>query len=145
MRKKEKRAQIINNIQELNLEIDYDKLAESIRKAQNKADAQSAKKSTSKFRSMAMSFFNGATYATVYIFSGLCIYNIWSKSYTKQSAPLIGCIILTIILSFVGIYAFMCQQESFQDKDNDIREIFNTNISLLALIIAVIALFKEVG
>ena len=37
MAKKKDKPQVINNIQELNLEIDYDKLAEAIVKAQNKA------------------------------------------------------------------------------------------------------------
>ena len=35
MAKKKDKPQVINNIQELNLEIDYDKLAEAIVKAQN--------------------------------------------------------------------------------------------------------------
>ena len=54
-------------------------------------------------------------------------------------------IILTAILTFIGIYAFLCQQESFQDKDSDAREHFNINVSLIALIVAIVALFKEVG
>ena len=36
MAKKKEKSQVINNIQELNLEIDYDKLAEAIVKAQEK-------------------------------------------------------------------------------------------------------------
>ena len=36
MAKKKDKPQVINNIQELNLEIDYDKLAEAIVKAQQK-------------------------------------------------------------------------------------------------------------
>ena len=35
MAKKKEKQQVINNIQELNLEIDYDKLADAIVKAQN--------------------------------------------------------------------------------------------------------------
>ena len=37
MSKKKDIKQVINNIRELNLEIDYDKLAEAIVKAQNKS------------------------------------------------------------------------------------------------------------
>ena len=37
MAKKKDKPQIINNIQELNLEIDYEKLAEAIVKAQNQS------------------------------------------------------------------------------------------------------------
>ena len=38
MAKKKDKPQVINNIQELNLEIDYDKLAEAIVKAQEKSE-----------------------------------------------------------------------------------------------------------
>ena len=38
MAKKKDKPQVINNIQELNLEIDYDKLAEAIVRAQNKSE-----------------------------------------------------------------------------------------------------------
>ena len=41
MAKKKEKKQTINNIQELNLEIDYDKLAEAIRKANDKAKEES--------------------------------------------------------------------------------------------------------
>lgn len=124
-------------------EIDYDKLAEAIVKAQN--DVKKPKKNTSKLRSTAMTFFNGVVYSVVYSLAALCIYATWTESYAKQSASLIGCVILTIILAFIGIYALLCQQESFQDKDSDAREHFNINVSLIALIVAIVALFKEVG
>lgn len=137
MRKHRRNITIVNN------EIDYDKLAEAIVNAQSRT--KETKKSTSKFRSAAMSFFNGAIYSIAYVLSGLSIYVIWAESYAKQSASLVGCIILTVILAFIGIYAFLCQQESFQDKDSDAREHFNINISLIALIVAIIALFKGVG
>ena len=38
MAKKKDKPQVVNNIQELNLEIDYDKLAESIVKAQERSE-----------------------------------------------------------------------------------------------------------
>ena len=40
MAKKKDKPQVINNIQELNLEIDYDKLAEAIVKAQEKSEEE---------------------------------------------------------------------------------------------------------
>ena len=40
--KKKDKPRIINNIQELNIEIDYDKLADAIVKAQNIANMQNA-------------------------------------------------------------------------------------------------------
>ena len=137
MKKCKRKTTIIKN------EIDYEKLANAMVQAQN--DANKPKKNTSKLRSAAMAFFNGAIYSVVYVLAMLSIYAIWTESYAKQNASLAGCIILTIILGVIGIYAFLCQQESFQDKDVDAREHFNSNVSLIALIVAIIALFKEVG
>ena len=137
MRKSRRNLTIINN------EIDYDKLAESIIKAQN--HAKENKRTTSKFRSAAMGLLNGTVYATVYIIAFYSIYVVWTESFSKQNASLVGCIILTFFLVFIGIYAFLCQQESRQDKDNDVREHFNINISLVALIVAIVALFNGVG
>ena len=47
MANKEDKPQVINNIQELNLEIDYDKLAEAIVKAKQIEDENAAKKKVS--------------------------------------------------------------------------------------------------
>ena len=44
MAKKKDKSQIINNIQELNLEIDYDKLAQAIVKAKQIEEENAAKK-----------------------------------------------------------------------------------------------------
>lgn len=137
MRKRKKHITIIKN------EIDYNKLAKAIVEVQSHVEIK--EKSRSKCRSTAMSFFNGTIYSIVYVFAGLCIYATWSESYAKQNASLVGCIIITAILTIMGIYAFLCQQESFQDKDDDTREHFNSNVSLIALIVAIIALFKGVG
>ena len=46
MAKKKEKPQVINNIQELNLEIDYDKLAEAIVKANSQLDAEANKSKT---------------------------------------------------------------------------------------------------
>ena len=51
MAKKKDKPQVINNIQELNLEIDYDKLAESIVKAKQIEEENSAKKKTEELAS----------------------------------------------------------------------------------------------
>ena len=58
MRKKKDKPQVINNIQELNLDIDYDKLAEAIAKAQEKSEdeANKKKKFTSSTFAMIISF-----------------------------------------------------------------------------------------
>ena len=46
MAKKKDKPQVINNIQELNLELDYDKLEEAIVKAINAKDASSEETQT---------------------------------------------------------------------------------------------------
>lgn len=142
MAKKKEKTQVINNIDQLNLEIDYDKLAEAIVKANKTAKKEKGK---GKIRTSAMRFFNGMTFAMVYVLAGLSIYATWSEAYSKNNASLIDCIVLTVAFLVVGTYAVLCQQETFDDNESDTVEFFNTNISLIALIVALIALFKGVG
>lgn len=130
----------VNNIEQLNLEIDYDKLAEAIVKANN-----NSKKKKDKIRTSAMRFFNGMTFAMIYVIAFLGLYATWSEAYSKNNAPLIECIILSVAFLVIGVYSFLCQQETFDDNESDTVEFFNTNISLVALIVALIALFKGVG
>lgn len=142
MAKKKDKPQVINNIQELNLEIDYDKLAEAIVTVQqNHKRKINANKS---LREKAMFYLNGTLYAAVYIFAGFCIYLSWQK-YNQSSMTLFFSILNTVIFAFIGIYAFLCQQEAFGDDAQTVQTHFNTNIALAALIISVIALFKGVG
>ena len=142
MAKNKDKKQVINNIQELNLEIDYDKLAEAMVTAQeNHKRKINAKKS---LREKAMFYLNGTLYAAVYIISGFCIYLSWTK-YNQESMELFFAILNTVIFSFIGVYAFLCQQEAFGDDAQTVQTHFNTNIALAALIISAIALFKGVG
>lgn len=127
----------------VNAEIDYDKLAEAIVKAQKKSEGK--EKSHSKYRSGAMNFFNGAIYSVVYILAGTGVFTVWKEFFTNQDTSLISSIVITLILLFVGVYAFLCQQESFKEKESESFAHFNANISLIALLIAAVALFKGVG
>ena len=142
MAKKKDKSQIINNIQELNLEIDYDKLAEAIVKAQ-KSQQKSFKKKKN-FREKAMSFLNGMLYAFVYIIATMCIAEIWND-YNSKSIDLFSSIFSTAVFAVIGIYAFLCQQESFKDDGQAAQTHFNSNVALIALIVALVALFKGVG
>lgn len=135
MRNYKRNVTIVSN------EIDYEKLAEAIVKAQS--NEKEIKKDTGKLRSSAMSFLNGVMYSTVYIVSGLFIYTVWTELHPKHNVSLVSCVVLTMVLVFVGAYSFLCQQESFQDKKSDIREHFNINISLIALIVAIVAFLKK--
>ena len=59
MAKKKDKPQVINNIGEINLEIDYDKLAESIVKAQEKSEDEANQKKK----------FTSGTFATLITFA----------------------------------------------------------------------------
>ena len=61
MAKKKDKSQVINNIQELNLEIDYDKLAEEIVKANQKETLQ---QSNMKYRGIILGLFNVLVFTT---------------------------------------------------------------------------------
>ncbi len=138
MAKKKEKPQVINNIGELNLEIDYDKLAEAIVKAQKRL--QKPIKRDKSFREKAMSFFNGMIYAFVYIIAIMCIVQVW-KDYYAEVTDLFSSAFSTVVFAISGIYAFLCQQESHNDDGQTAQTHFNSNIALIALIVALVALF----
>lgn len=139
---KKNRNVTINNIGELNLEIDYDKLAEAIVKAQNMQRKALPKKKN--FREKAMSFLNGALYAFVYIIAAMCVVQVW-KDYSADNTGLFASIFSTIVFMCCGVYAFLCHQESFEDDGQAAQTHFNSNIALVALIVALIALLNGGG
>ena len=168
MAKKKDKPQVINNIQELNLEIDYDKLAEAIVKAQEKSDT---KESTSKIGfwqkvwcvitnknddstvsltdSLAglMSFFFNAVSWLLFILGLLCIgvsvVVIVQKTALQYLATYIVMAFLLPLLSLImrGIANEIGREE---DK-NYIISAFSGIVSFVALIVALVALFKGVG
>ena len=73
MAKKKDKPQIINNIGELNLEIDYDKLAESIVKAQEKSENEANRKIK----------FTSGTFAMIISF-GTIVSSLMSDRLTKK-------------------------------------------------------------
>lgn len=143
MGKNKKNPQPIN-IQNLNMEIDYDKLAEAIVNAQAKSEKKE-NSNHSKIRSKAMKLFNGGFYAMIVLFSILIIDTIWRNCYVNNTIPLYGCILMTIVFVFLCVFAFLCLNETYADKENETKEHFNVNISLLALIVAILALYKGIG
>ena len=142
MAKKKSTSNVVNNIDLIHMDIDYDKLAEAIVKAQKKAEFK--EKSHSKYRSSAMNFLNGTIYSSVYILSGIEVFTVWKDFSTEKDISLISCIVVTLILLFVGVYSFLCQQESLREKESESFAHFNTNVSLVAMIIALVALFRGV-
>lgn len=137
-----KKDKYVYNIDNFNMEIDYDKLAEAIVKAEAKAKE---KKPRMNLRAKAMRFFNGTAYSIVCVIAASAIYVIWKEQYPAKLISLYGCILLSVLFAFVGIYAFLCQQETFDDNGEESISHFNTNVALIALIIALIALMRGVA
>lgn len=142
MAKKKDKPQVINNIQELNLEIDYDKLAEAIVAANQKREHRPR---NTKIRGFVLGMCNGILY------SGLCfivlnnIVKMW-MGYAKSGTPnLCMCILVSIVGVAIAILLFLAQQETTNDTDEEVFSHFNTTVAFAALIVALVALFKGVG
>ena len=142
MAKKKEKSQIINNIQELNLEIDYDKLAEAIAKA-NKKDAAKRDKITT--RGLMVSISN------ILIYGGLLIgifhftFSSCIKSFQNGDISLFACIFGCLTCVPVLMFLYSAFQETLKDTEEEALSHFQTNISVAALIVALVALFKGVG
>lgn len=121
--------------------IDYDKLAEAIVVAQEKANKK--KKRTSRFRGAVMGGINGVLYLIVTLFSVGAIVGMWMEYAIATEHSLITYIGCTIMFAVIGLFAFLCQQESLGDSDEDAQQHFNTNMALIALIVALVALVKR--
>ena len=158
MAKKKDKPQVINNIGKLNLEIDYDKLAEAIVKASNKEKQQSEKKS---FVSNSFAFWISLVFrfaplvgvvASVFgvflTYQYATIVAVWNTGYDIVFNILVLCLMVLILLSVIGYCVIMWRaaKEIEQEKDkNFVVAVFSGIVSFAALIVALVALFKEVG
>ena len=146
MAKKKDKPQIINNIQELNLEIDYDKLAEAIVKANKK---ESTQHSNMKHRGMMLGLFNILVYTTPIILilktlAGMWI-NCFQVGFPEIITNIIMCVVLTVSGAFFSWLFYSAMKETLCDTEEQMMSHFNTNIAVAALIVALVALFKGVG
>lgn len=121
------------------LEIDYDKLAEAIVKAKNESKMM---RNSTKFRTLLMKTFNGIVYIMISLYSIMGIGWIWTDYYPRTSS-IMTCIAFSIGLAVIAIFTFLCQQETLDDKQVEAFNYFSTNISLVALIIALVSLIKK--
>ena len=146
MAKKKDKPQVINNIQELNLEIDYDKLAEAIAKANKK---ETSKQSNMKHRGIMLGLFNILVFTTPIILILKTLVEMWincfQAEYPEIISNIIMCIVLTISGIFISLLLFSAMKETLCDTEEQMLSHFNTNISVAALIVALVALFKVVG
>ena len=158
MAKKKEKPQVINNIQELNLEIDYDKIAESIVKAQEKSENEANRKK--KFTSGTFAMIISLAFRGVAVFGWLialvtpfAIINM-SKSFVwNEVNAVIGNVFsiafvaaLFVILVLYSFLLWKSAKEIETEKDrNYIISVFSGIVSFAALIVALVALFKGVG
>ena len=157
MAKKKDKPQVINNIGELNLEIDYDKLAEAIVKAQKSSESETSKNKK----------FTSVTFALLIslVFRGIAIIGfaltiimpiaLWESIKIKQEGILgllfvilmgafsLACVFVLFILSWI-LWKSAKEIETEKDR-NYIISVFSGIVSFAALIVALVALFKGVG
>ena len=156
--KNKDKTQIINNIGKLNLEIDYDKLAEAIMKAQYEAEQQAKQKS---YVSNSFAFWISLFFRLVPVFGiavcGIGVFSIIDYAVNIAVWNTINNIIANVFLLWVmgvllvslGAYCIImwkAAKEIEQEKDkNFIVSVFSGIVSFAALIVALAALFKGVG
>lgn len=126
------------------IEIDYNRLADAIVRAQAKADAMQYQKTRehTRFRNLLFSFFNGTMFICISLFSLYGIYRIWSIFSNGDSIQLPFAIIATIALFSIAVVAFLCNQETHGDDYRRSGELFNSSVAFVALIIAILAFLR---
>ena len=170
---KKDRTTIVNNINELNLEIDYDKLAEAIVKAQKKSEEKpvsnnkigfwktvwliiinkeekTGTRTSALLASVMGKLFNGIALIGVLLCIGFICAAIFGLDWTGsvstiivQAVTLITMLAVTASLSLV--FRGMANEINKENDRNYIINLFFGLASLASLIVAFVALFKEVG
>lgn len=160
MNKKRNNPNKINNI---NVDIDYEKLAnvieESIKKCE-KIDYEKLvqvivsesnrkcevsdleEKRHSITRSKLMNMLNGIFYSMLYTVSLMYLYSMWNKYTWKDMENFFTYVAVSLLLILLSIYGFLCQQESFSDRYQDTIAHFNTNIMIITMLITILTLIK---
>lgn len=162
MAKKKDKPQVINNIGNVNFEIDYDKLADAMVKAQAKAAQQAessstdAKMTTGFFAFISNLFFNvaGWVIAILSVSLGIAVWIVGAKELNWQGTSnfILNSFVLFVITAvlvvslLVSIMMIGAAKEVKQSRDkNFVVSVFSSLTGLVALIVALIALFKGVG
>ena len=158
MAKKKDKPQVVNNIQELNLEIDYDKLAEAIVKANSQLDAEAnkSKKFTSGMFSISVFVILRVIALLGWIIAfALLIGSIntfiemsWNdfSIISGNIFQIIYSITITVLLVLYPLMLWKSAKEIETEKDrNYIISVFSGIVSFAALIVALVALFKGAG
>ena len=158
MAKKKNNTTVVNNIDSVNVEIDYDKLAEAIVKAQEKSD-NNRYGSPYTSTTFALMISHSFRVIAVVAFPISLLFGFW-LSYTIVNELLVvgWCkyiaygitFVLSALVSYIlGLFAVLFWKSAKEikvEKDkNYIVSVFSGIVSFAALIIAVIALVKGVG
>ena len=158
MAKKKDKPQVINNIGKINFEIDYDKLAESIVKAQEKSENEANRKK--KFTSGTFVMIISLAFRVVAILGWLialatpvAIINVAKSFVWNEVNAVIGNVFsiafvaaLFVVLVLYSFLLWKSAKEIETEKDrNYIISVFSGIVSFAALIVALVALFKGVG
>lgn len=156
MGKKKDKTQVINHIQNLNMEIDYDRLADSIIAAQKRATTNERiqNRSTSKtFAGFVAFFLRGLAIVSLpsIILFGLQLYRLvdtlsLGESYLTTIIKIVAMVILPLTSFVAGSYAVLLWKSAKEiETENDknyIVSVFSGLVSFAALVVALVALIK---
>ena len=173
MAKKKEKSQVINNIGELNLEIDYDELADAIVKAQNKSkesntfkekigfwkatwliirnkEPQNGNKTAVLLSEVMAYIFNTIALCCLSLFVLIVVSSFVNFAWSNVPSELITQIvvlasILGLLLAIALIFRCIANEIRAEKDRNYIVSVFSGLVSFAALIVALVALFKGVG
>ena len=152
MAKKKNNQTVVNNIESVNVDIDYNKFAEAIVDAQQKANEQySVSRELMKFVITPV-FWVLAVVCGVISIAFWCVLFTSAKELLNVENCLLGGLNILIIV-FIALFtliltAFLTLTAKEIDKENDrnyISSIFSNVVAIVALVVALIALVKGVG
>ena len=155
MGKKKDRRQPINNIQNLNLEINYDKLAESIVKAQEKAEESIQKQKRYTLGTFAtpliVAFYGMSILGWILVVAvPVSVYKAWDTlqwdNFVAGLTNVIALVFLLGIMAIVALYSVLLWKSAKEVEEetdrNYVISMFSGVVSFVALIVALVALVK---
>ena len=155
MAKKKDKIQTITNIQNLNLEINYDKLAESIVKAQEKAKETAPKQKRYTLGTFAtpliVAFYSLSILGWIVVISlPIGVFKTWQSfgwnGFIECFSSVITLLFLLGIMVMVALYSILlwksAKEVETETDRNYIISMFSGVVSFAALIVALVALVK---
>ena len=121
------------------LDIDYDQLAKAIIKAQQESDNPNKYDA----RTHLMKFLNGTSHMFVLSILVIVAKNVWDMLPNVDDTSKVFYILFIVMLVVLAVLLFMCQQESLSDNYGTAKNQLDLNLSLIALIVALMAYIKS--